>query len=324
MTTTGVLFRERGAHVDADFDARSAICDRAVSPTSVHHLAQYRLGTFDFSADVLDRVGEGGLSGSVADRRREVGFLGRQLRFMMRTIGASLENCDSGQVIRAVFDVGSGALLYYLIRPGEYLIGLTVDAASTQAADRAMAEATTGIRALLGLPGQSPGGFERAPGSGEVLEPADRDRLHVSVGGVQTPADTVFVPLATEAVRGRELDYAARFENSVCTGAVDSFDVPDLAPHFTSISRRRRRAVHQEIGAQFLALSGSVDRALHGVLGQRVQRTVLDVEQGTLYFHRLGDSELLFGATLAQARVRVAGERFDDLVRRHAAATGRT
>jgi len=333
-TTPENMYAEVGDHVGPEFQARIDRCGAAVGLDAVAHVAHYEYGTLDFALDVLADVRSflTGTAGFPAACRRETVHLGRQLHFMMRGIGETLENCGSGRIIRSLFDFGSGALLVFEIRPGEYLVGLVLNAENVDSADRALSAAVTGVRGTLGLPDQSPGGWTAAPGEPRELPPAAPGALDswaAARSGMATqpgaasgpgPADEVFVSLAAAEVTTRSLDYAARFERSTLTARVDAFDEPALAPHFTNISRRRRRSVYQDIGGQFQTLIGTVDRALHGVVGRRVTRTVLDVEQGALYFQRVDGDGLLIASTLAQARVRVSQQHFDGLVERYARA----
>jgi hypothetical protein len=309
----------RGDHAGPEFDDRIALCTEAVHLGAVHHLAQYNCGTPDFSIDVLDHVDPATAPGTtdVARRIEDVGYLGRQLHFMMRDVGVAMADCGSGRLIRAVFDVGAGALLFYEVRPGEYLVGLVLGESTVPAADRAMAGAVGKIRGLLSLPDQNPGGFKSHGDEPGGLVPADPANLTTSRMGGAGGADDVFLDLAAAELRRGALHYAARFERSACTSTADTLDDEGLQNFFTKIARRRRRAVYQELGGHFHTLNGSIDRALYGVVGRRTLRTVLDVEEGALYVqHRTRDEHIL-GVTLVQSWVRTAGERFDDLVRQY-------
>ena len=315
VTGTKQTRENRGDHAGPEFDARIALCTEAVNLGGVHHLAQYNCGTPDFSIDVLDQIDPASSPGmtDVSRRISDVGYLGRQLHYMMRGVAEALEECDSGRLIRAVFDVGPGALLFYEVRPGEYLVGLVLGADNVSAADRAMAEAVGKIRGLLSLPDQNPGGFKAHGGEPDGLVPADPASLTTSRVGT----DDVFLGIASAELRRGSLHFAAHFDRSACTSSADTLDDERLRDFFTKITRRRRRAVYQELGGQFHALSASIDRALYGVVGQRTVRTVLDVEEGALYVqHRTRDEHIL-GVTLVQKWVRAASDHFDDLVQRY-------
>jgi hypothetical protein len=312
----------REDHAGPEFDARIALCTEAVNPEAVHHLAQYNYGTPDFSIDVFDHLDPASCSSLLDVPRciRDAGCLGRQLHYMMRDIGASLEKCESGRLIRAVFNVGAGALLFYEINPGEYLVGVVLSASSVPAADMAMARAVGNIREGLSLPDQDPGGFAAIRSGVENVPPIDGASLTPSRSGTVDAADEVFLDIAAAELRRGSLHYAARFEKSVLTSSVDTLGDTGLSDYFTRITRRRRRVVYQELGGQFHTLSGSVDRALYGVVGRRTRRTVLDVEQGALYAEHRNRDEHILAVTLVQKWVNVADGHFDDLVRRYGEA----
>ncbi len=313
----------RGDHAGPEFDARIALCAEAVDLDAVHHLAQYDYGTPDFSIDVLDHLDPASCSSLLDVPRciRDAGYLGRQLHFMMRDIGASLEECASGRLIRAVFDVGAGALLFYEIRLGEYLVGIVLGSSSVLAADMAMARAVGKIRRRLSLPDQNPGGFAMPHEDAASVPPVDDASLTTSRSGAADAADDVFLRVAASELRHGSLHYTARFEKSALTSFADTLDDTSLSDFFTRIAKRRRRVVYQELGGHCHTLGGCVDRALYGVVGLRTQRMVLDVEEGALYFQHCNRDEHLLAVTLVQKWVQVASDHFDDLVRRYGEET---
>jgi hypothetical protein len=315
----------REGHAGPDFDARIALCEEAVNVEAVHHLAHYNYGTPDFGIDVLDHfdLADCPTLIDVPRRRRDVGYLGRQLHYMMRDIDASLEKCDSGRLIRAVFHVEAGALLFYEIRPGEYLVGLVLGASSVLAADMAMARAVGKMRKGLSLPDQNPGGFFALYSGTENVPPIDGSSVTTLSSKAANAADNVFLDVASAELHRGSLHYAARFEKSALTSSVDTFEDASLNEYFTRITRRRRRMVYQELGGHFHTLSGSVDRALYGVVGHRTQRTVLDVEGGALYVEHRSREEHILAVTLVQKWVHTADGRFIELVRRYSEATTR-
>ncbi|WP_261565983.1 hypothetical protein [Frankia gtarii] len=102
----------------------------------------------------------------------------------------------------------------------------------------------------------------------------------------------------------------------------DVLDHSDLNEFFVGLGRSARRDAFEKVGIEFLALSDLLDGHLRSVLNRRLSRTVLDVEKGALYFHRLGRDEVLLGVTLDQRRVADADQRFQQLVHRFIAADG--
>jgi hypothetical protein len=309
------------------------LCKEVVNLDEVHHLAQYNFGTPDFSIDVLDQVDQESYPAKTdaSHRSADVGLLGRQLHYMMHEVGTALAECDSGRLIRAVFDVGAGALLYYEIRPGEYLVGLALGASRVPAADKAMAESVRKIRLRLSLPDENPGGFTEdesqpdglASVNAAILEPVDLTSLKTSRSGSADDTDDAFLKLASAEILRGSLHFVARFERSAWTSFADTLDDARLRDFFTKISPRRRRVAYQEIGQKFYALSGSVDRALYSIIGKRTLRTILDVEEGALYVRHRGRDEHLLGVTLVQRWEQSASDHFDNLVRRYDEASQR-
>jgi hypothetical protein len=127
----------------------------------------------------------------------------------------------------------------------------------------------------------------------------------------QAQAQTVLQPV--------DLHYIALVRGGRISAA-DLLDHGDLNEFFVGPGRAARRDAFEKVGIEFLSLSDLLDGLLRSVLNRRLTRTVLDVEKGALYFHRLGRDEVLLGVTLDQRRVAEADRRFQLLVNRFTAA----
>jgi hypothetical protein len=321
----------RGNHAGREFDDRIALCEEAVGgPEGVHHLAHFKFGVLDFSVYVLDQLDQESLPGEtdMPHRISDIGDLGRRLHYMTRGVSAALQECGSGQLIRAVFDVGAGALLYHEIRWGEYLVGLVYGANRVPAAEKAVASSARKIRWRLGLPAVNPYGLtdeETRPYLFElvkaaILVPVGVASLKVWRRGDADDVNDAFLDLSSAKLRYGLLQFAARFEKSACTSFADTLDDARLDDLFKTSSPQRRREAYKEIGLQAHTLSGSVDRDLYGIMGRHIQRTVLGAERGALYVQHLDHDEYLLGVTLVQKWERAALGHFDELVYRFSEA----
>jgi hypothetical protein len=305
----------RASHAGRAFDAVEQYCREAVDVRTVQHIAHYSLGILDLGVDVLDQdpVVTGPPRRLPVDRqRRDLETLGRQFHYTMRSICNSLDILRSGPLIRAVFDVGHGALLYFVNRPNEYLVGMTLNGEAVTDADKAMAKTARSIRRNLHLADLDHGGFnELADRSDQVRGPKPDPTVvvrHCAVGD----ADEHFIAVSKMILDPRDLHYVARHEQDRCVSA-DVLAHASLDQFFRPISRDRRRAAYQDIGRNFQTLSSTLDNALRGVLRGRLVRTVLDVEEGAIYFRRTSPQEYVMGVTLDQPQVFAAQLRFDEL-----------
>jgi hypothetical protein len=306
---------DRALHADSAFDMVTEQCRTAVDVRALHHIAHYSYGVWDLGIDVLDREEVASrFAGrlTVERRRSDLEHFGRQLHYLMGETGGALEQLRSGRLIRAVFDTGGSAFYFFEVRPNEYLVGATFDGSAVDEADKAMAKTVQRIRKRLRLGDPNPGGFNPRPDEGDVVPGAPV----VDRGGTSTDQDEDFVELGRTLVRPRDLHFVARFEHVAWTSSVDVLDDRSLDHFFQSITRRRRREGYQSIGRQFEGTSSTMDGALRGVAGRRMVNTILDVEEGAVYFRRLQPDCYLMGVTLDQSQVEQAQLRFAELADR--------
>jgi hypothetical protein len=315
-TSVGGLRVDRALHADRAFDMVEEQCRVAVDVRALHHIAHYSYGVWNLGVDVLDREEVASrFAGrlTVERRRADLEHFGRQLHFLMGETGGALEQLRSGRLIRAVFDTGGNAFYFFEVRPNEYLAGATFDGSAVHDADKAMAKTVQRIRRHLRLGDPNPGGFNPPPDDGDAFPSGDPV---VDRGGTPTDQDEEFVGLARRLVRPRDLHFVARFEHGAWTSSADVLDDRSLDHFFQSINRRRRREGYQSIGRQFQGTSSTMDGALRGVAGGRMVNTVLDVEEGAVYFRRLRPDCYLMGVTLDQSQVEQAQLRFAELADR--------
>ncbi|MCM3924140.1 hypothetical protein ND748_21035 [Frankia sp. AiPs1] len=138
------------------------------------------------------------------------------------------------------------------------------------------------------------------------LRDAREELFQAQAANILQPADLQYIALVRE---GR-------------VSAADVLDHSDLNEFFVGPGRTARRDAFELVGAEFLVLSDLLDGLLRSVLNRRLTRTVLDVEKGALYFHRISRDEVLLGVTVDQRRVADADRRFQLLVHRFTAARG--
>ncbi len=133
--------------------------------------------------------------------------------------------------------------------------------------------------------------------------------------------EELFQAQAVNILQPADLQYIALVREGRVSAA-DVLDHSDLNEFFVGPGRTARRDAFERVGAEFLVLSDLLDGLLRSVLNRRLTRTVLDVEKGALYFHRISRDEVLLGVTVDQRRVADADRRFQLLVHRFTAARG--
>ncbi|EIV93066.1 hypothetical protein [Frankia sp. QA3] len=349
-------------HVGDEYNGIIREFRRAVRITGVQHVEYYDHGLPTVAVDLLeDPVLAAVFRGSrtVARARSDYETIGRQLNHRMTELNASLTGLAGGRLIRTVFAADDRAVLYFDVDNGQYIVGVCLTGDALETADRSLSETAARIRQARGMTDPNYGGYR---GSGDTYRPAppagqasvDRpgetraadaggDAVHV-FASLPRPSAPVFAsPWASlihrrwSSARDRreelfqaqavnilqpiDLQYIALVRDGRMSAA-DVLDHSDLNEFFVGLGRSARRDAFEKVGVEFLALSDLLDGLLRSVLNRRLSRTVLDVEKGALYFHRLSRDEVLLGVTLDQRRVAHADQRFQQLVRRFTAAGG--
>jgi hypothetical protein len=309
------LHEEQAEHVGPEFDLARQACGAAIRETpALHYLAHYSNGVFDFGIDALgdQPPPPDGLPGGT--RREELKRLGRHLTFQVATLDRTLQEVRTGRVIRTVVHTEEGALFCDSVVPTEHVVGLVLDHTGTgplfghpavDEADQAVAGLATRLRGQLSLGSLNPGGWESA--EDVVALPVDEEaQPHVSVG------DGPLVS-CVEAVRATDLHLVAHVVDAEVRAMVDCLGDPSLAPFFRQITVDARRRFYHGFVQELGALATKLNRAVSPVVGGLVERLVLDVEMGAIYYYRLRAGEYLVGVTIDQARVRAADDRMSAL-----------
>jgi len=317
------LYVEVADHLGPEFgETRQACHDAMAKSTALRYLAHYSSAVFDFGLDALGDPPPAPDALPGTTRRDELKRLGRQLGFTVANLDRSLQEARTGRLIRTVVQTEDGAVFCDTVVPSENVVGLVVDRSATEhpevplasapdvrAADRAVAELASTLRAQVRLPSLNPGGWEAA----DLVEPIR------SIGSAPEPVTTVLagpgedtdrlVNACTRAASPEDLHLVAYCSQGELPVMVDHLDHPSLSPFFTQIAVETRRRFYQGFSRELGALAHRLNRTTSTALGGVLVRLVLDVEMGAIYFYRLGPGDYLVGVTIDQNRVSAADDR---------------
>lgn len=315
---------ERAPHLDEKFDSTVFQCRNAIrGHREIQHLAHYGDGVFDFSIDWLDQ--QAGASGR--PHRHDLQRLGRALSFTLDRMDRTLQEVRTGAMIRMVLQTKSGAAITNAVVPRKNLVGLVLDQPTSSGtddhqaptthvttADRAMSALATKLRELIQLRSANPGGWEDVTDEpAETEEPAGEP--YVCTLTTPDRRDAAVIDACRRAVHPDDLHFVAYCADDEVVFTADHLDSPVLGPFFTVLNLATRRKFYQEFSRELGTLVVELGRTVRGVLGGPLQRLVLDVEQGAVYYYRLRPCMYLVGVTLHQNRVSQADERLAELVR---------
>lgn len=137
-------------------------CVRAIRPDDLHFVAYCRDRDVVFTADYL---GDRSLARfftqiTVASRRKFYQEFSGELRSYATKLSRATSGVLGGLLLRCVLDVEQGAIYYYRIKPGDYLVGVTIDQSRVSGADDGMSRLANEAHNILG------GLRSTAPGEG--------------------------------------------------------------------------------------------------------------------------------------------------------------
>jgi hypothetical protein len=277
------------AHVGTTMRPTRATFRRCMADVpQLHHLAHYTQADWDFSVGPADEV--------------DYALVGCNLVAALTRLSRLLAPAGTGALIRAVAHGDRGALVCNTIMQGEHVVGFAPDPASrhslrdepTRAADAAVAELVTELRAGFGQQSQNPGGY-RAVATEDPFRwnpPAVGDSLQARIRAVLDPAD---------------LQYVAVLHDGELALVHDVFD-DDAAEVFFRAGYSP--ATRRDFYARFLPTLEQHVRDIRGIInpavGRGLRRLVLDVQRGAIYAYGLDQRTYLIGITLNQDRVALA------------------
>jgi hypothetical protein len=317
------LYEEVADHLGPEFaETRQACRDAMAKTTALSYLAHYSSAVFDFGLDSLGDPPPAPDALPGTTRRDEFKRLGRRLGTTVTNLDRTLQEVRTGRLIRTVLQTEDGAVYCDSVVPSENVVGLVVDRSPTEhpevplasapdvrAADQAVAELASRLRAQVRLPSLNPGGWESPtpaeplPSTGVGSEP------RVTVLAEPGEATARLVSACLRAARPEDLHVVAYCSQGELPVMVDHLDHPSLSPFFTQIAVETRRRFYHGFSRELGALAHRLNRTTSTAVGGVLVRLVLDVEMGSIYFYRLGPGDYLVGVTIDQNRVSDADDR---------------
>ncbi|WP_329018003.1 hypothetical protein [Streptomyces sp. NBC_00690] len=316
-----VPHRKKAEHVTDDSAAFIDLCEQALHPEGLHHVAEYHRGVFNYSVDILDHPHLAHLANphgpSEGDRALYI-RVGRQLNFLLGRMDRSLRPVESGRLIRTVLRLGQATLFHYYVRPGRYLTGVSLGREAAEAGDRAMTRLATGFRTGLHQLRIDYGGFIGAPEASPSSERPAATEFPFAASAAQEHHREVFGDIGPDADRigalcaasltSKNLHYVAYVDPTSGFLSTDLLSADGLAGYHSLINRQQRRDRYHDISRRLHFVVARLNHSLKAVLPGRLTRTVLDVDEGALFYCALGNGTFLLGVTLHQDRVAHADE----------------
>jgi hypothetical protein len=231
----------------------------------------------------------------------------------VRGFDRTLRDARTGALIRTVVHGVRSLVICDSAQPNEHVVGFShaPTALPTEGivlsllpgarnVDERLGRLVTDLREQVSLGSQNPGSWVSAkPGDAELpVVDAPAIQPHVE-GTIAAQVASLFL----DRVDPADLQLVAHCCNGQITFLVDQFDHPQLGPYFQEISVIERRLFYQNLCRQFPIIVRKLGRMTASVTGGKVERLVLDVEQGAIYYYRICPGEYLVGVTIVQRQV---------------------
>jgi hypothetical protein len=200
--------------------------------------------------------------------------------------------------------------------------------------DRALTRLADQIRALVGQPSLNLGGWLTSLTAGPVDRPADNESVpppgadpddfrraaRVAPGDlheeVMQAGSHDQLDACREAVANGSLHYVALYRGTEQLLEVDAFEGNDVKQFLTRIAPGTRRELYRQFGREAAGQTAELARLTATVTGTPLLRVVFDVEEGAIFYYRVGEDRHLIGVTLHQSVVSQADDAAGELALR--------
>jgi hypothetical protein len=310
MSSDRTITESTGPHLGhGQQRTRATVRETLENTSSLHHLSHYTGSDWDFSVDVTPQPPES-YHGEHARRYQAVGC---NLVAKLTLLNNQLSDVGTGALIRTVLHAEDGVIYSNTVMQRERILGVTKGRLGPPSpknlmvneADQAVADLVTRLRATFGQVTQDPGGYLYLAQHPEIATWSAPDLA----GAASTEG-------YRSALHPDDLQFVALVRRGTVEHAEDLFDHAEMEDFFragytTTLRRRFYTAFAPELEFHVRDLS----RIVHPLIGRGVNRVVLDVQRGAVYFYRLDSDTYLVGVTLNQFKVTLADMKMEWLCR---------
>ncbi|MGC5031059.1 hypothetical protein [Micromonospora sp. DT229] len=270
---------------------------------AVYHIAHYTGGVLDFSLDLLahDSAPTGRPDTDPTQRREAYRRVGAQLVYRAAELSRRVWHLQCGGLVRLAVQTRVDYVFCNTTVGGEHVVGFARTAPATDAVvnpaaasqiDQGAGKLATDLRSLVRQPSQNPGGWQT-----ETYDPSSSD-------GDITPHLTEVgdsEAILAQALRPAGPHYLSHHRLGEQVTAVDILRHPDLEQFFNrGATVVDRRTGYERLARDLSLLALQVSRDLRRTITGEVERLVLDLEIGAVYYYLLAPDEYLFGVCLDQ------------------------
>ncbi|WP_445399808.1 hypothetical protein ACSMX9_03260 [Streptomyces sp. LE64] len=240
---------------------------------------------------------------------------GNQLVLSMETFDKALAPLLTGSLMRMVVATPSGGLYCGRVKEQQHLVGVSLRGDGVAPMDRALNDLVTDIRVhVLSRSAENPGGIPDQP----YHTPDGTVEPHFTAGArVDEPMVARLRGIWGRHLNPVDLQYLGYYEDWRLTCVGDAFDDPRIGKRFLNIKPAARRRKYRDLADRLRDDIARLRDMLLLVSQEPMDRLVLDVEEGCVFFHWLPGGrggDFVCGVTLDQHEVGNAERRLRELV----------
>ncbi|WP_330177089.1 hypothetical protein OG875_28450 [Streptomyces sp. NBC_01498] len=303
-------------HWTDDYQQFAALCrSTAEATTSLRSVAHFSNNVVDFAIRPPGAPPFRTAGGLPWDEEVETeGRPGRQLLRCVAEFSRTMDDLDTGYLMRVLAVAPGGAMHYGRVKRGQHLVSVTLSDAGVAELDRTMNDTVSRIRGeILHQPNEHMGGMEGAPlrvldGPQKVTFNADRTTDPAVIAALRQGWQSL--------VNRYDLQYAAYYRDwaPVCAG--DALGDRGIGPQQVGVLSQARRAMYHDLAFRLRASVASLAEPLRSIGLSGLTRLVLDVQEGAVYIHWLDGKEgdFVLGVTIDQFEVANAETRLRELI----------
>ncbi|MEV6816005.1 hypothetical protein [Micromonospora sp. NPDC051296] len=302
----GAMVEESAEQDVPGFRKKRDLCRRLLlGGHGVYHLAHYTGGVLDFSLDLLthESAPVGQPDTDPPQRREAYRRVGAQLVYRAAELSRRVWHLQCGALVRMAVQTRTDLVFCNTTVGGEHVVGFgtipptvhgVINPAQASEMDRGAAQLATDLRQLVRQPSQNPGGWLTV--EYRQTPRVAGDDIETYVTGSSDPAG-----ILTSALRPSGLHYLSHHRQGEVVAAVDILRHPDLELFFNrGATVTDRRTGYERLARDLSLLALQVSRDLRRAVASEVERLVLDLEIGAIYYYLLAPDDYLFGVCLDQ------------------------
>jgi hypothetical protein len=327
---TGLPQPRFAAHAPAHLlqDTADACAAVMAGSAPMCYLAHRSSGVLDFDFILPDRIPHAHPVTGQPDLSRALQRMSQRLYFLTQSLDGFLGQAMTGALVRVLAQGPVGAIICDQVLVRQHLVAvichqrypddaepLITERPGVHTVDADLARICDQLRERAGVSSANLGGWHRRSPRFDETPLPDAGKVPTTFLDEAAEAgssEDIRARVLSEALHPKRLHFLALAGPDGVLASADLLDDRSLSHFALRLAPDPRRRLYRTVAERYPEIRRQLVPALRSVTGEVLDRLVLDVEQGSIYLHRLDDLRYLLGVTLLQRSV---ADSDDDLAR---------